>query len=60
MSATELRTKTKIELNELLLAKLQEIFQLRMQKGIAESPKTHLFKKLRKEIARVKTVLNEN
>lgn len=59
MNAVELRKKSKAELNEMLLGLLQEQFQLRMQKGISESPKTHLFKNIRKDIARIKTVLNE-
>ncbi|OGT44784.1 MAG: 50S ribosomal protein L29 [Gammaproteobacteria bacterium RIFCSPHIGHO2_12_FULL_38_11] len=57
MSVAELKTKSKAELNVLLIEKLQEQFQLRMQKGVSESPKTHLFKQVRKEIARIKTFL---
>jgi large subunit ribosomal protein L29 len=59
MNTVELRKKTKGELNEVLLTLLKEQFQLRMQKGIVESPKTHLFKNLRKNIARIKTILVE-
>ena len=59
MNTAELRNKTKAELNQDLLALLKEQFQLRMQKGIVESPKTHLFKKIRKNIARIKTILVE-
>ena len=58
MNMNELKSKSKAELNETLISLLQEQFQLRMQKGISESPKTHMFKKLRKSIARVKTLLN--
>ena len=56
---SELKNKTKSELNESLLTLLQEQFQLKMKKGVAESLKTHLFKKTRKDIARIKTILNE-
>lgn len=59
MNATELKTKTKAELNETLLSLLEKQFQLRMHKGITENPKTHLFKEVRKDIARVKTVLRD-
>ena len=60
MNTSELRKKTKVELNESLLSLLKEQFQLRMQKGITENPKTHLFKNIRKDIARIKTILNES
>lgn len=59
MKAAELRKKTKAELNEMIVTLLKEQFQLRMRTATAESPKTHLFNKVRKDIARVKTVLNE-
>ena len=57
MKAAELRKKTKTELNEMVLSLLQEQFQLRMNKGATETPKLHLFKKVRRDIARVKTIL---
>ena len=59
MNTAELRKKSKPELNEALLGLLKEQFQLRMQKGIVESPKTHLFKQIRQSIARIKTILVE-
>ncbi len=59
MNTAELRKKSKAELNEALLGLLKEQFQLRMQKGIVESPKTHLFKQIRQSIARIKTILVE-
>lgn len=58
MKTNELKLKSKRELHVLLLEKLREQFQLRMQKGVSESPKTHLFKKTRREIARIKTFLS--
>lgn len=60
MKTSELRVKTKVELNEMLLSLLNELFQLRMRKGNTENPKTHLFLKLRKNIARIKTIINQN
>ncbi|PIZ03576.1 MAG: 50S ribosomal protein L29 [Gammaproteobacteria bacterium CG_4_10_14_0_8_um_filter_38_16] len=59
MNAKELKTKSKAELNELMLTLLEEQFQLRMHKGLSENPKTHLFKEVRRNIARVKTVLRD-
>lgn len=59
MKATDLKTKTKDELNNELHALLKEQFNLRMQKGMGETPKTHSFKRVRKDIARVKTIMNE-
>ena len=59
MKVAELRKKTKTELSEMLLVLMQEQFQLRMKKAVTESPKTHLFKNARRDIARIKTVLNE-
>ena len=35
-------------------------FGLRMQKGMGESIKPHLFKQYRRDIARIETLLNEN
>lgn len=59
MNTSELRTKSAIELQNELLALLQELFNLRMQKGVGQTPKTHLFKKVKKQIARIKTILHE-
>jgi len=59
MKVTELKEKSKAELQAVLISLLEEQFQLRMQKGIAESPKTHKFKEVRRDIARVKTVMRE-
>ena len=59
MMANELRTKSAQELKEALRSLLKEQFNLRMKKGIGEAPKTHLFKRVKRDIARVKTILNE-
>lgn len=59
MNASELRKKTTEELSTELLALLREQFNLRMQKGVGQSPSPHLFGKVRKQIARVKTILSE-
>ena len=59
MKTNELKNKSKLELNDMLVALLEEQFQLRMRKSVTENPKTHLFSKVRKDIARIKTVLNQ-
>ena len=59
MKVAELKSKSKTELNTMLFSLLEEQFQLRMHKSITESPKTHLFKEIRKNIARIKTVLRD-
>lgn len=59
MNATELRSKTSSELQNELLALLKELFNLRVQRGVGQSTQTHIFKKLKKNIARIKTILCE-
>ena len=59
MKVQELREKNKIELNEELTGLFKEQFNLRMQRGSGQSPHPDQFSKVRKNIARVKTVLNE-
>ncbi len=57
MKAAELRGKSPDELNEELLALLREQFNLRMQYSTGQLAQTHQFGQLKKDIARVKTVL---
>ena len=59
MKVQELRDKNKIELDEELTGLFKEQFSLRMQRGSGQSPRPDQFSKVRKNIARVKTVLNE-
>jgi large subunit ribosomal protein L29 len=59
MKASELRKKNVDELRQELLALLREQFNLRMQKATNQSTKTHLFRRVRRDIARVKMVLGE-
>ncbi len=59
MKATELKTKSVEELNAELLNLLREQFNLRMQAATGQLNQTHELKKVRRNIARVKTVLNE-
>jgi large subunit ribosomal protein L29 len=59
MEANEFRNKSVEELNEELLALRREQFNLRMQKATGELAQNHQHCRVRKDIARVKTVLNE-
>lgn len=59
MKAKELRNMTDEEINQELLALLREQFNLRMQKGVGQASRNHQFSRVRRDIARVKTVLQE-
>lgn len=59
MKIDKLKAMTTDELKKELIDLLREQFNLRMQKGIGEMPKLHLYKQVRRNIARVKTVINE-
>lgn len=59
MKANELRGKTVAELKQELLGLLREQFNLRMQKGTGQLARPDQVKKVRRNIARVKTILNE-
>ena len=59
MNATELRSKSVDELSEELVALRREQFNLRMQQATGELAQVHQHGRVRKDIARVKTVLNE-
>ncbi len=59
MKVAELRNKSDKELNEELLGLLREQFNLRMHKGSGQLSQNHRLKEVRRNIARVKTVLRE-
>lgn len=59
MKTAELREKSADELNEELLGLLKEQFNLRMQKSSGQLSQSHLLGQVRRDIARVKTILNE-
>ena len=59
MNAQELRVKKPADLNADLTALLKEQFNLRMQKATGQLSKTSQLKVVRRNIARVKMVLNE-
>ena len=59
MKANELKNKSKDELLEELVNLRREQFNLRMQQATGELSHNHEHSRVRKDIARVKTVLNE-
>ncbi len=59
MKATELRSKSQVELEQELHDLLKEQFTLRMQQGTGQLARPDQVKKVRKNIARTKTVMNE-
>ena len=59
MDAKELRGKSAAELTEELLKLRKEQFALRMQRATGQSPKPDQFTKVRRNIARLKTVQRE-
>lgn len=59
MRANELKEKSVEELNAELLNLLREQFNLRMQLNTGQLAQAHLVKQVRRDIARVKTVLNQ-
>lgn len=56
---SEIKQKTREELEESLLVLRKEQFNLRMKKANGALDKTHIVKKLRRAIARIKTVMTE-
>ncbi|BCE03590.1 50S ribosomal protein L29 [Marinicellulosiphila megalodicopiae] len=59
MKATELREKSVEELNSQLLDLRRDQFKMRLQKTTGQLTQSHLLKQLKKDIARVKTLLTE-
>ncbi len=59
MKASELRDKSLTELKEILIDLRQEQFNLRMQQGIGQLSRPSEMTQARKNVARVKTIMNE-
>jgi large subunit ribosomal protein L29 len=59
MKASELRDKPVNELESLKLDLLKEQFNLRMQRGSGQLTRPHLLGQVRRNIARVNTIINE-
>jgi large subunit ribosomal protein L29 len=60
MNAADLRKKNNEELDKLLLDLRREQFNLRMQKGSGQLSKPSEARRVRREIARIKTIMNES
>lgn len=60
MNASELRSRETADLNKELLERLKEQFNLRMQRATGQLARPDQLRKVRRDIARIKTVLNEN
>ena len=59
MNASELKEKSAEELQTMLLDLRKEQFNLRMQQGTGQLSRPHLMKQVKKDIARVHTVINQ-
>jgi len=59
MNAAEMRSKSVSELKLELHNLLRERFNLSMQRGTGQLSRPDQFRKVRKDIARVNTILNE-
>ena len=60
MDAKELRTKSAAELADELIKLRKEQFALRMQRATGQAVKPDQFGKVRRNVARLKTVLRQN
>lgn len=60
MNAQELRKKSTADLRKELVELSKEQMNLRLQKGAGEAaPRPHHYQRVRRDIARVNTILNE-
>ena len=59
MKASELTEKTVEELQQEIVTLVKDQFNYRMQKSTGQLGQSHLLKQVKKDIARIKTVLNE-
>jgi len=59
MKASDLRSKSRSELDEELVELRREQFNLRMQQASGQLAQNHEHKRVRRDIARVKTVIGE-
>ena len=59
MTSTEYKDAPEEELQEKIGDLSKELFELRMQKSTGQLGQTHLIKQVKKEIARIKTLMAE-
>ena len=60
MNIKELKSKSQAEVKENLAELLKNQFDLRMAKGNGQLNKVHVLKEVRRDIARVKTIIRQN
>ncbi|MEJ5207799.1 50S ribosomal protein L29 [Denitratimonas sp. CY0512] len=60
MNIKQLRGKSSADLSAQLLELRREQFNLRMQKGAGQLTQTHQVRNVRRDIARIKTLLGTN
>ena len=59
MELKELRKQSVADLNEQIVELRREQFNLRMQRGAGNQTHTHHFKRVRREIAQIKTLITQ-
>jgi large subunit ribosomal protein L29 len=59
MELKELRKQSAVDLNEQIVELRREQFNLRMQRGAGNQTHTHHFKRVRREIAQINTLLTQ-
>ncbi len=59
MKAEDLRAKTADELNETLLSLKKEHFNLRFQRSSGQLEDTSQFRRIRRDIARIRTIISD-
>lgn len=59
LKAVDVRAMTESELNDKLVALKKEQFNLRFQQATGQLEKTAMVRRVRRDIARVKTIMNE-
>ena len=59
MNISEMKAKTEVELRGELSSLMQEQFNLRMQKGMGQMTNTNELRRIRRDIARLKTIITE-
>ena len=59
MKASEIRKMSVEDINKKIIEAKNELFELRMKQATGSLDKPHMINKLRKDVARMKTVLTE-
>ena len=59
MDVNIMKTKSEVELRDELKSLLQEQFNLRMQKGMGQMTNVNEMRRVRRDIARVKTIMTQ-